>query len=116
MSVVIAIVLVISVAIFAFFVVYSVATLSLTAYSLFEGVQQKIERGDRFQGAVVHSLWTNVEPVLVEFCVGHTSGDFSFFALQPLFNPLAQLWVSVERHARPMHVKRCAHSFMPLSK
>lgn len=49
MSVVIAIVLVISVAIFAFFVVYSVATLSLTAYSLFEGVQQKIERGDRFQ-------------------------------------------------------------------
>jgi cellulose synthase/poly-beta-1,6-N-acetylglucosamine synthase-like glycosyltransferase len=48
-SVVIAIVLVISVAIFAFFVVYSVVTLSLTAYSLFEGVQQKIERGDRFR-------------------------------------------------------------------
>jgi cellulose synthase/poly-beta-1,6-N-acetylglucosamine synthase-like glycosyltransferase len=48
-SVVIAIVLVISVAIFAFFVVYSVATLSLTAYSLLEGVQQKIERGDRFR-------------------------------------------------------------------
>jgi biofilm PGA synthesis N-glycosyltransferase PgaC len=48
-SVVIAIVLVISVAIFAFFVVYSITTLSLTAYSLFEGVQQKIERGDRFR-------------------------------------------------------------------
>jgi hypothetical protein len=46
-SAVIAILLVISVAIFAFFVVYTLATLSLTAYSLFEEVQQKIERGDR---------------------------------------------------------------------
>jgi cellulose synthase/poly-beta-1,6-N-acetylglucosamine synthase-like glycosyltransferase len=46
---IIAILLVVSVAIFAFFVIYSLATLSLTAYSLFEEVQQKIERGDRFQ-------------------------------------------------------------------
>ena len=29
--------------------IYSLATLSLTAYSLFEEVQQKIERGDRFR-------------------------------------------------------------------
>jgi cellulose synthase/poly-beta-1,6-N-acetylglucosamine synthase-like glycosyltransferase len=48
-SAVIAILLVISVAIFAFFVIYTLATLSLTAYSLFEEVQQKIERGDRFR-------------------------------------------------------------------
>jgi len=73
-------------------------------------------RNYRFHRALVHPLGTNVEPVLVEFCVGHTSGDFSFFALQPLFDPLAQLGVPVERHARRMHVKRCAHSFMPLSK
>ena len=49
MSAVIAILLVISVAIFAFFVVYTVATLSLTAYSLFEEVLQKIDHGDRFR-------------------------------------------------------------------
>src|SRR4029453_14485711 len=48
-SAVIAVLLVISVAIFAFFVVYTLTTLSLTAYSLFEEVQQKIERGDRFR-------------------------------------------------------------------
>jgi cellulose synthase/poly-beta-1,6-N-acetylglucosamine synthase-like glycosyltransferase len=46
---IVAILLVVSVAIFAFFVIYSLATLSLTAYSLFEEVQQKIERGDRFK-------------------------------------------------------------------
>ena len=49
MSVVIAILLVTSVAIFAFFVVYTLSTLSLSAYSLFEEVHQKIERGDRFR-------------------------------------------------------------------
>jgi cellulose synthase/poly-beta-1,6-N-acetylglucosamine synthase-like glycosyltransferase len=48
-SAVIAILLVVSVAIFAFFVIYTLATLSLTAYSLFEEVQQKIERGDHFR-------------------------------------------------------------------
>jgi len=48
-SAVIAILLAISVAIFAFFVIYTLATLSLTAYSLFEEVHQKIARGDRFR-------------------------------------------------------------------
>lgn len=49
MSALIAILLVVSIGIFAFFVVYSLATLALTADSLFEEVQQKIERGDRFR-------------------------------------------------------------------
>jgi cellulose synthase/poly-beta-1,6-N-acetylglucosamine synthase-like glycosyltransferase len=48
-SAVIAILLVISIGIFAFFVIYTLATLSLTAYSVFEEVLQKIERGERFR-------------------------------------------------------------------
>jgi hypothetical protein len=52
-------------------------------------------RSDRFQGALVHSLRTNVEPVLVELFVGHVCGYGSFFVLQPLFGPLAQVRVSV---------------------
>ena len=73
-------------------------------------------RSDRFQGFVVHSPGTNVEPVLVELLVSHICRYRSLLTLQPLFGPLAQVRVSVERHARRMHVKRCAHSFVPLSK
>ena len=49
MSVVIAILLVVSLATFVFFVLYSLATLALTALSLVEEVQQKIERGELFR-------------------------------------------------------------------
>lgn len=49
MSVLIAILIAISVVTFGFFVLYSLATLALTAYSLVEEVQQKIERGDLFR-------------------------------------------------------------------
>jgi cellulose synthase/poly-beta-1,6-N-acetylglucosamine synthase-like glycosyltransferase len=48
-SVLIAILIAISVVTFGFFVLYSLATLALTAYSLVEEVQQKIERGDLFR-------------------------------------------------------------------
>jgi hypothetical protein len=33
-----------------------------------------------------------------------------------LFDPLARFRISVERHACRMRVKRCAHSFLSLSK
>src|SRR5262245_25070853 len=49
MSVVTAVLLVISLLTFGFFVLYSISTLALTGYSLVEEVQQKIERGDRFR-------------------------------------------------------------------
>jgi cellulose synthase/poly-beta-1,6-N-acetylglucosamine synthase-like glycosyltransferase len=48
-SALVVVLLVVSVGIFAFFVIYSLATLALTAYSLFEELQQKAERGDRFR-------------------------------------------------------------------
>jgi cellulose synthase/poly-beta-1,6-N-acetylglucosamine synthase-like glycosyltransferase len=47
-SVVVGILVAISLITFVFFVVYSIATLALTGYSLVEEVQQKIERGDLF--------------------------------------------------------------------
>ena len=49
MSVVTAVLIVTSLLTFGFFVLYSISTLALTAYSLVEEVQQKIERGDRFR-------------------------------------------------------------------
>jgi cellulose synthase/poly-beta-1,6-N-acetylglucosamine synthase-like glycosyltransferase len=48
-SVLISILIAISVVTFGFFVLYSLATLALTGYSLVEEVQQKIERGDLFR-------------------------------------------------------------------
>jgi cellulose synthase/poly-beta-1,6-N-acetylglucosamine synthase-like glycosyltransferase len=48
-SVLVAILVGISLSAFAFFVIYSLATLALTAYSLVEEVQQKVERGELFR-------------------------------------------------------------------
>ena len=42
-------------------------------------------RSDRFQGSLVHSLGTNVEPVLVELLISHICRYRSLLTLQPLF-------------------------------
>jgi hypothetical protein len=70
--------------------------------------------GNCFEGAFVHSLESNVEPVFVKLLVRQICGYQSLLVFQPLFGPLAKFRVAIEGGTRRMHVKRCAHSFIRL--
>src|SRR5215216_4709848 len=68
------------------------------------------------QRALVSPLRPNVEPALSKFIIAHGCSEGSLFPLCPLLYPLTNFRVPVECHTRRMHVKRCAHSLVPLSK
>ncbi len=67
--------------------------------------------GDALDRTLVHSLGPNVEPVLFKLCISHRSVFSPLFIFQPAFDPLAEFAILIKRHARRVHVNRCAHVF-----
>lgn len=68
-------------------------------------------RRHRFNRSFVHPLRADEEPVLIEFIVAERGLRGALFTLQPLFGPLPQFVIPIERGTRLVHANWFAQNF-----
>lgn len=62
---------------------------------------------NRLDGAIVHSLRSNEEPMPVKLFISHRRLAGPFLILKPRFRPLAEFVILIQRGSRCVHIERC---------